>query len=61
MTLECARLLDLHSSAYVASGMSHHEYNQTAVSYSSQLLVKTKADTSVEVAVLVRKLLIFAR
>ena len=30
MTLEGARLLELHSSVSVASGMSHHEYNQPA-------------------------------
>ena len=60
MTLEGARLLELHSSVSVASGMSHHEYNQIAVSYSSQFLTK-KADTSVAVAVLVRNLLIDAK
>ena len=27
MTLDGARLLELHSSVSVASGMSHHEYN----------------------------------
>ena len=42
MTLEGARLLELHSSVSDASGMSHHEYNQTAVSYSSQFLTKQK-------------------
>ena len=57
MTLEGVRLLELHSSVSVASGMSHQEY-QTAVSYSSD---KTKADTSVAVAVLVRNLRIYAK
>ena len=42
MTLEGAKLLELHSSVSVASGMSHHEYNQTAVSYSSKFLTKQK-------------------
>ena len=42
MTLAGARLLKLHSSVSVASGMSHHELNQTAVSYSSQFLTKQK-------------------
>ena len=42
MTLEGARLLEVHSSASVASWMSHHEYNQTAVNYSSQFLTKQK-------------------
>ena len=42
MTLEGATLLELHSSVSVASGMSHHEYNQTAVSYSSQFLTNQK-------------------
>ena len=36
MTLEEARLLMLHSFVSFASGMSHHELNQTAVSYSNQ-------------------------
>ena len=54
MTMEGTRLLELHSSGSVASGMSHHELNQTAVIYSSHFLTKTKADTSVAVAVLVR-------
>ena len=31
LTLECARILDLRSSASVASEMSHHEYNEVAV------------------------------
>ena len=35
MTLEGARLLELHSSVSVASGMSHHKYDQAAVSNSS--------------------------
>ena len=38
MTLDGTRLLELHSSVYVASGMSHREWNQAAVSYSSQFL-----------------------
>ena len=42
MTLEVARLHELHSSVSVASGMSHHEQNQTAVSYSIQFLTKQK-------------------
>ena len=42
MTLEGARLLKLHCSVSVASGMSQHESNQTAVSYSSQFLTKQK-------------------
>ena len=42
MTLESARLLELHSSVSVASGISQHELNQTAVSYSSQFLTKRK-------------------
>ena len=42
MTLEGAELLELHSSVSVASGMSHHEYNQTAVSYCSQFVTKQK-------------------
>ena len=42
MTLEGARLLELHCSVSVASGMSHHEKNQTAVTYSSQFLTKQK-------------------
>ena len=42
MTLEGARLLELHSSVSVASEMSHLEYNKTAVSYSNQLLTKQK-------------------
>ena len=42
MMLEGARLLELHSSVSVASGMSHHEKNQTSVSYSSQFLTKQK-------------------
>ena len=33
MTLEGERLLELHSSVSVDSGMSHHFLNQTAVSY----------------------------
>ena len=49
---ECARLLELDSSASVVSGMSHYEKNQTAESYSSQSIDKTKADTSVAVAVI---------
>ena len=61
MTLEGERLLELHSSVSVASGMSHHELNQTAVSYSNQFLTKEKADTSVAVAVLVRNLRIDAK
>ena len=56
MSLEGARLLELDSSVSVASGMSHHEYNQTAVSHSSQFLTKTNADTSVAIAVLIRNL-----
>ena len=40
MTLEGARLLELHSSLSVASGMSHHEHSKTAVSYSSKFLTK---------------------
>ena len=39
MTLEGERLLELHNSVSVASGMSHREYNQTAVSYCSQFLI----------------------
>ena len=35
-----ARLHELHSFVSVAIGMSHHELNQTAVSYSSQFLTK---------------------
>ena len=35
MTLDGTRLLELHSSVYVASGMSHREWNQAAVSYST--------------------------
>ena len=35
MTLECARLLKLHSSVYVAVRISYHGQNQTVVSYSS--------------------------
>ena len=31
MTLERASLLELHCSESVASGMSHHESNQTAI------------------------------
>ena len=58
MTLEGARLLELHSSVYVASGMSHHELNQTAVSYSSQFLTKQK---QIQVAVLVMNLRIYAK
>ena len=42
MTLEGARLLELHSSVFVACEMSHHEYNQAAVSCSSQFLTKQK-------------------
>ena len=42
MNLEGTRLLELHSSVSVARGMSHHELNQTAVSYSSQFLTKQK-------------------
>ena len=42
MTLEGSRLLDLHSSVSVASGMSRHEQNQTAVSYRSRFLTKQK-------------------
>ena len=42
MTLEGARLLELHSSVSVESGMSHHELNQTAVSYSSQFSAMQK-------------------
>ena len=42
MSLEGARLLELHSSVSVASGMSHHELSQTAVCYSSQFLTKQK-------------------
>ena len=42
MTMEGARLLKLYSSASVASWMSHHENNQTAVSYSSQFTTKQK-------------------
>ena len=40
MTMAGARLLELHSSVSVASGMSHHEKNLTAVSYCSQFLTK---------------------
>ena len=40
MTLEGTRLFEPHSSVSVASGMSHHEWNQTAVSDSSQFLTK---------------------
>ena len=60
-TLEGATLLELHSSVSVASGMSHHEWNQAAMRYSSQLLIKTKTDTSVAVAVLVMNLRIDAK
>ena len=60
MTVEGARLLELHSSVSVASGMSHHVWNQTAVSYSSQFITLTKADTSVAVAILVSNIRIDA-
>ena len=40
MTLEGARFFELHSSVSVACRMSHHEQNQTAVSYSGQFLTK---------------------
>ena len=59
MTLEGARLIALHISVSVASWMSHHELNQTAVSYSIQFL--TNADTSVAVTVLARNLRIYAK
>ena len=42
MTLEGARLLELHSSVSVTSGMSRREQNQTAMRYSSQFLTKQK-------------------
>ena len=42
MTLQGARLFELHKSVSVASGMSHHELNQTAMSYSRQFLTKQK-------------------
>ena len=42
MTMEGARLLEVHCSVSVACGMSHHEYNQIAVSYCSQFLTKQK-------------------
>ena len=42
MTLEGARLLELHRSVSVASGMSHHVQSQTAVRYNSQFLTKQK-------------------
>ena len=42
MTLEGARIPELHSSVSVVSEMSHHEKNQTAVNYSSQFLTKQK-------------------
>ena len=42
MNFEGARLLELHRYVSDASGMSHHEYNQTAVGYSSQFLTKQK-------------------
>ena len=54
------RLLELHSFVSAASGMSHHEWSQTALSYSSLSSTK-KADTSVPVAVLVRNLRIGAK
>ena len=59
VSLECARLLELHSSVSAAKGMSHYWQNQTTVSYSSQLLTKT--DTSVVVAAFVKNLLIDAK
>ena len=40
MTLEDARMLELHNSVSVASGISHHELIQTAVSYSNEFLKK---------------------
>ena len=42
MTLEGARLLQMHSSVSVASGMSDQELCQTALSYNSQFLTKQK-------------------
>ena len=62
MKLEGARLLELHSAVSVASGMSHHEQNRTAVSYSSQFLTKQKQiQVLYTVAVLVRNLRIDAK
>ena len=40
MTLECVRLLELHSYLSAASGMLHHEQNQAAVRCTSQLFIK---------------------
>ena len=40
LNVEGARILELCSSVAVASGMSHHGWNQTAVSYSCQFLTK---------------------
>ena len=59
MTLEGARLHELHISISVACGMSHHEYIHKAVSFSSQF--KTKEDTNMTVAVLVMNPQIDAR
>ena len=42
MTLEGARLLDLHSSVSVAGGMSYFELNQTAVNDSGKFMTKQK-------------------
>ena len=42
MTLEGERLLELHSSVSVASGISHPELNQTAVSYCSKFLTEQR-------------------
>ena len=42
MNLEGARLLKMHCSVSVSSGMSHHEWNHTAVSNSSQFMTKQK-------------------
>ena len=40
MTLEGARLLELHRSVSVESGMSHHDENQTTVSHGCQFMTK---------------------
>ena len=40
--LEGERILELHRSVSVASGLSHHKYKQTAVRYSSKFLTKQK-------------------
>ena len=48
MIKEGARLLELHSSVFVVSGMSYNEWNQTAVSYSNQFLTRSE-DTSLDI------------